>query len=122
MKAYNKIINKYKDLFLAKSKTTESEWDATSKLKFYFSDDLYLDNEGWFTYAVDIKNNIFYIGSLFYDAEDKDNTDNAFIYLKQFAKRKQCNKIVFRTYRNSKIWQRRFKDMKINSWVMEVSI
>ena len=116
------VINKYKDLFLKKSKTTEAEWNITSKLNSYSTDEFPGCNKGWFTYTVDSNDKIFYIGSLFYSKNDKINTDNAFVYLKQFAKRKQCNKIVFRTYRNNKIWQRRFKDMKINSWIMEVNL
>ena len=122
MKAYNKIINKYKDLFLEKSKTTESEWEASSKWNFHSADDLFLDNEGWFTYAVDSKNSIFYIGSLFYNTEDKSDTDNAFIYLKRFAKRKNCKKMIFWTARNGKLWRKRFNDMKITGWRMEVNL
>ena len=122
MKVYNKIINKYKDLFLEKSKTTESEWEASSKWNFHSADDLFLDNEGWFTYAVDSKNSIFYIGSLFYNTEDKSDTDNAFIYLKRFAKRKNCKKMIFWTARNGKLWRKRFNDMKITGWRMEVNL
>ena len=122
MKAYNKIINKYKDLFLEKSKTTESEWEASSKWNFHSPDGSFDLNEGWFTYAVDNKNNIFYIGSLFYNGDDKDDTNNAFIYLKQFAKRKNCKKIIFWTARDGKIWKRRFKNMKITGWRMEASL
>ena len=116
------LINKYKDLFLKKSKTTESDWEASSKWNFFSADDLSLSNEGWFTYAVDNKNNIFYIGSLFYNGDDRNDTNNAFIYLKQFAKRKNCKKIIFWTARNGKIWKRRFKNMKITGWRMEASL
>ncbi len=116
------IINKYKDLFLEKSKTTESEWEASSKWNFHSPSGSFDLNEGWFTYAVDSKNNIFYIGSLFYNTEDKSDTDNAFIYLKQFAKRKNCKKMIFWTARNGRLWRKRFNGMKITGWRMEVSL
>ena len=112
----------YKDLFLEKSNTTESEWEASSKWNFHLLDGSFDLNEGWFTYAVDNKNNIFYIGSLFYNGDDRGDTNNAFIYLKQFAKRKNCKKIIFWTARNGKSWKRRFKNMKITGWRMEVSL
>ena len=116
------VLNKYKDLFLKKSNTTESEWEVSSKWNFYYSNDLSLDNDGWFTYAIDGKNSIFYIGSLFYNADGKEDTNSAFIYLKQFARRKNCKKIIFWTARNGKLWERRFKNMKTTGWRMEVSL
>ena len=122
MKAYNKIINKYKDLFLEKSKTTESEWEASSKWNFHSVGDSFDLNEGWFTYAVDSKNNIFYIGSLFYNGDNRDDTDNAFIYLKRFAMKNNCKKMIFWTARNGKLWRKRFNGMKITGWRMEVNL
>ena len=122
MKAYNKIINKYKDLFLEKSKTTESEWEASSKWNFHSPDGSFDLNEGWFTYAVDNKNNIFYIGSLFYNGDNRDDTDNAFIYLKRFAMKNNCKKMIFWTARNGKLWRKRFNRMKITGWRMEVNL
>ena len=116
------VINKYKDLFIEKSNTTEGEWDLSSKWEFHSPSDYFDFNEGWFTYAIDNKNSIFYIGSLFYNGNDKKDTNRAFIYLKQFAKRKDCKKIIFWTARNGKLWKRRFKEMKVTGWRMEVGL
>ena len=116
------VVNKYKGLYLEKSKTTDTDWEGTSSYPFYSTDDFPGCNEGWFTYKIDDVRNIFIVGSLFYNGNDKDNTDNAFTYLRKFAKSKNCNKIVFYTSRNGKIWERRFKNMKVTGWRMEVSL
>ena len=114
------LANKYKDLFLKKSNTTEGEWDVASKWKFHSPSDYSDFSEGWFTYAA--KNNIFYLGSLFYNGDDRDDTDNVFKYLKSFAMKNDCKKIVFWTARNGKVWERRFKNMKTTGWRVEISL
>lgn len=121
---HNKIVNKYKDLYLKKSKTTEEEWFLSSKWRAYYptNNDFSDCNDGWFTYAVNNKNNTFYIGSLFYDSSSTKNTSKAFSFLRKFAKKRNCKKIIFYTARNGKIWERRFKDIKITGWRMEVKL
>ena len=116
------VINKYKDLYFKKAKSNETEFQSTLNMRFHSTEDFPECNEGWFTYAIDNKNSIFYIGSLFYNGNDKNDTNRAFIYLKQFAKRKDCKKIIFWTARNGKLWKRRFKEMKVTGWRMEVGL
>jgi len=116
------FVNKNKGLYLEKSKTTDTDWDGTSRYPFYSTDNFPGCNQGWFTYKVDDVNNVFILGSLFYAGNNRESTDNAFVFLKQFAKRKNCNKIKFYTSRNGKIWERRFKNMKVTGWRMEVSL
>ena len=116
------FVNKNKGLYLEKSKTTDIDWDGTSRYPFFSTDNFPGCNKGWFTYRIDDANNIFIIGSLFYSGNNRESTNNAFGFLKQFAKRKNCNKIKFYTSRNGKIWERRFKDMKITGWRMEVDL
>jgi len=116
------VVNKYKDLYLKKSKTTEEDWDHTSKMHMFNAANIPNVNEGWFTYCINRKDSIFSIGSLFHAKNDKHATDRCFVFLKQLAKKEGCKKIVFYTSRNGKIWERRFNDMKTTGWRMEVKL
>ena len=117
-----RIINKYKDVYLKKSKTNEYHWSQTSKWPFHSLDKFPNCKEGWFTYMIDENEKVFYVGSLFYNGNNKDSTDNALKHLKKFAKDKNCNKMIFYTARDGRVWEKRFKDVKIKSWTMEVSL
>ena len=118
----SRTVNKYKDLFLKKSNTTKAEWDKSSEWPIFNGNNFPQINEGWFTHAIDRKNGIFYIGSLFHSGNNRDITDKAFVSLKELAKSEGCKTIVFNTARNGKIWERRFKGMKITGWRMEIKL
>ena len=59
---------------------------------------------------------------MFWDTQDIKDSNEVWDNIKDFAKRHRCTKIQFTTKRDGKIWERRFKDMKVLQWKIEANL
>jgi len=79
-----------------------------------------MDDRGWVEYEV--IRNIFWINTFFWDTKGIKESNKVWSDVKAFAKRHNCNKIQFTTRRDGKVWERRFKEMKVIQWKVEANI
>ena len=78
------------------------------------------DSYEWVEY--DISGDTFWIRSLLHTYENREESQEAWEELKDFARSKGCKKIQFTTSRNGSAWTRLFKDMKVIQYKLEINL
>jgi hypothetical protein len=110
-----KVVIKYLKRYLNKSQDTKEDLFNDSQGVIYA-----IGDDGWVEYTV--VGDIFWINTMYYDFKDFKTSNQVWSDLKKLAKLNHCTKIQFTTKRNGKIWERRFKDMKVIQWKIEVTL
>jgi hypothetical protein len=110
-----KVVAKYLRKYLYKSQDTKEDLFNDSQGIVYS-----IDDKGWIEYTV--IRNIFWINTMYLDFKDFKTSNQVWADIKKLAKINGCNKIQFTTKRNGKLWERRFKDMKVVQWKIEAKV
>ena len=59
---------------------------------------------------------------MFWDTQNIKESNEVWNDIKDFARRHKCIKVQFTTKRDGKLWERRFKDMKVLQWKIEADL
>lgn len=109
------VVFKYLREYLKKSKDTKEEFFDDFQGTIYS-----LGDRGWVEYIV--IGNIFWIRTMYWDTKSLKESNDVWEDIKNFAKMHKCTSLQFTTKRDGRLWERRFKEMKVVQWKIEAKL